>query len=312
MELSAPSVPLPSAMLSVGVDVSIVRGRPLDHYPVRPGRFSVGSRYRDRGGGVAHGHVDLVPIGRRIGVGRRRVRQRGVVVVQRSGECHLRGGGRNRGRIGHRVRVEGGAERRIGNRQRLERRVWSIDCLLFPAHQACLERLLIGPVDGHVLPGEARIAGAALGKLELDAPGGERQQRRVDAVGKRHPQLPFAGVVVEVPGLQALAAPLVREQVRGSGSDVPVPVVGDRHVGRPDDRSGDGHGAAGQRRGVVVEDGRRRLRLVVGAELVAVARGQGDGDLAVRLVGVVSDGVDLDCRRCRAGVERTRSSAWSR
>ena len=109
--------------------------------------------------------------------------------------------------------------------------------------------------------------------------------------------------MVEVPGLQALPAALVREQVRGSGSDVPVPVVAHRHVGRPDDRSGDGHGAAGQRRGVVVEDGRRRLRLVVGAQLVAVARGQGDGDLAVRLVGVVSDGVDLDCRRCRAGVE---------
>ena len=111
----------------------------------------------------------------------------------------------------------------LGNRQRLERRVRSLDRLLFPAHQARLERLLIGPVDGDVLPGEARIAGAALGKLQLDAPGGERQQRRVDAVGKRHPQLLFAGVVVEVPGLQALAAALVREQVRGSGSDVPVP-----------------------------------------------------------------------------------------
>ena len=59
-----------------------LRRRPLDYDPVRLGRLPVGRGDRDRGGRVAHGDVDLVPVGRRIGVGRR-------LLAKRSGAAQL-------------------------------------------------------------------------------------------------------------------------------------------------------------------------------------------------------------------------------
>ena len=247
------------------------RASALHDHAVRARGLAVGRRHGDCRQGVALTGGHLVVRRFAVGVFARAEGDGGVVVVRSRRHRHARRARVDYGAVEHDLGVEGGAERRARDAQRLQRRVGRRRRCGFSAHQMRLERIAVAPVDVDVFPRERRLSGLSLRERQIEVCGLHPQSGGVDARRERHAELALAALVVEPSRLEAFASALVREQARASGPDVAVAVVGHRHVGRPHGLAVAAGGSARRWRGVVVQDADSGFARVVRSEPPGVA-----------------------------------------